>query len=220
MPRFAPALLLPLVLAFAGCDQIAVLDGSKAREAEGVAIGSACRQAGRAIEDCFTMNPDAPKASVFAGWKEMNDYMAANKLEPVKPEVPRPEAGKDKEDTKESKSKEEPKKEGAKTASAEKEEKSEKGGEGASAAPSPPGVPVVPATVNIPGLNTGTAITPSVPAPAAPTAPAPATTSSNAPAGSSIALGGQNIPLAVPANPPTVVSSSAASPAGAPPAHH
>ena len=72
-----------------------------------MAIGSACRQAGRAIEDCFTMNGDAPKASVFAGWKEMNDYMVANKLEAVKPEVPRP----DKEAKAEGKGKDEAKKE-------------------------------------------------------------------------------------------------------------
>ena len=90
--------LLLLLLPLTACDQIAALDGSKAREADGVAVGSACRQAGRAIEDCFTMNPDAPKASVFAGWKEMNDYMVQNKLDTVKPEIARPEpkeAGKD-----------------------------------------------------------------------------------------------------------------------------
>jgi hypothetical protein len=91
------SLLLPLLIvaaALAGCDQIAVLDGTKAREADGVAIGSACRQAGRAIEDCFTMNPEASKASVFAGWKEMNDYMVANKLETVNPQIARAEPAK------------------------------------------------------------------------------------------------------------------------------
>jgi len=93
MAHSRPLLLSLLILAtvLAGCDQIAVLDGSKAREADGVAIGSACRQAGRAIEDCFTMNPDSPKASIFAGWKEMNDYMVQNKLETVAPQLAKAE---------------------------------------------------------------------------------------------------------------------------------
>jgi hypothetical protein len=80
-------ILLCLVCLLAACDQIAALDGTKAREADGFAVGSACRQAGRAIEDCFNMNTDSPKASIFAGWKDMNDYMLQNKLEPVAPKV-------------------------------------------------------------------------------------------------------------------------------------
>ena len=71
---------LPLL---AACDQIAVLDGSKAREADAVAVGSACRHAGRALEDCFVMNAESPKAQVFAGWKEMNDYMTEKKIDVV-----------------------------------------------------------------------------------------------------------------------------------------
>ena len=71
---------LPLL---AACDQIAVLDGSKAREADAVAVGSACRHAGRALEDCFLMNAESPKAQVFAGWKEMNDYMTEKKIDVV-----------------------------------------------------------------------------------------------------------------------------------------
>ncbi len=74
-------LLLPLMLLAGACDQIAVLDGSKAREADAIAVGSACRQSGRALEDCFVMYPDSAKAQVFAGWKEMNDYMTSNKIE-------------------------------------------------------------------------------------------------------------------------------------------
>lgn len=76
------ALLLP---ALSACDQVAVLDGSKARDADAVAVGSACRHAGRALEDCFAMYPDSPKAPVFSGWKEMNDYMTTNKIEVVPP---------------------------------------------------------------------------------------------------------------------------------------
>ena len=91
----ASVFLLPLL---SSCDQIAVLDGTRAREADAVAVGSACRHAGRALEDCFNMNPDAPKAQVFAGWKEMNDYMTEKKIDviaptPVKPAVkPAPKA--------------------------------------------------------------------------------------------------------------------------------
>ena len=77
---------LPLL---AACDQIAVLDGSKAREADAVAVGSACRHAGRALEDCFVMNAESPKAQVFAGWKEMNDYMTEKKIDVVAAVVPK-----------------------------------------------------------------------------------------------------------------------------------
>ncbi|HEY4374572.1 MAG TPA: hypothetical protein VGN52_21800 [Burkholderiales bacterium] len=220
MSRSIVILLLPLFAAIAGCDQIAVLDGSKAREADGVAVGSACRQAGRAIEDCFTMNPDAAKASVFAGWKEMNDYMAANKLEPVTPQVPRPDPAK--ESAKEG-SKEAAKGEGEGKAKEGKKEASHaaagKEGEGAAeTASSAPGVPVVPATVNIPGLNTNPAAAPSPAPTAAAPAPAATTVSNPAPNSSSIALGGQNIPLAVPGTP--AAGSGAAPTAGGGSAHH
>lgn len=53
------------------------------REAESRAIGGACRHAGRAIEDCFTLNRQADKAAIFAGWREMNDYMAEKNISPV-----------------------------------------------------------------------------------------------------------------------------------------
>jgi hypothetical protein len=51
------------------------------READGKAIGSACRHALRGIEDCYTLNEKASKTAVFAGWKEMDQYMRENKLE-------------------------------------------------------------------------------------------------------------------------------------------
>ncbi len=82
-------LLLPL----AGCEWLGIDDPVKlaaAKEAEGKAVGSACRHAQRAIEDCYTLNPKAQKAAVFAGWKEMDEYMRENKLEGIAPVVPRP----------------------------------------------------------------------------------------------------------------------------------
>lgn len=89
-------LLVPLlagVTGLAGCDQLGIEDPAKlaaAKEAEGKAVGSACRHALRAIEDCYTLNPKALKAAVFAGWKEMDEYMRENKLDGVVPVVPRP----------------------------------------------------------------------------------------------------------------------------------
>ena len=58
-----------------------------ARDADGKAIGGACRHAGRAIEDCYTIYRKADRAAVFAGWRDMNDYMRENKIEPVVPQL-------------------------------------------------------------------------------------------------------------------------------------
>jgi len=95
LKRIAPPIWLPLLLPLAllsGCDQLGIEDPAKvlaAKEADGKAIGSACRNALRAIEDCYTLNPKAQKAAVFNGWKEMDEYMRENKLEGVVPVVPR-----------------------------------------------------------------------------------------------------------------------------------
>jgi hypothetical protein len=86
-PRLTAALLCALFGA-TGCN---LFGGESAesvaarREADGKAVGGACRHAGRAIEDCYTLNRRADKAAVYAGWREMNDYMRENKLEPVAP---------------------------------------------------------------------------------------------------------------------------------------
>ena len=81
------ALLLPLLLLagcpFGGADAAEGL--ALRREAEGKAIGGACRHAGRALEDCFALNKRADKAAAFAGWREMNDYMRENKIDAVPP---------------------------------------------------------------------------------------------------------------------------------------
>jgi len=82
---------LGMALAMSGCDQLGIESPAtvKARvEADGKAIGGACRHAGRAIEDCYTLNKKADKAAIFAGWREMSEYMAENKLEPVVPVIP------------------------------------------------------------------------------------------------------------------------------------
>ena len=81
------AALLCTLLGAAGCNFGSESAESVAarREADGKAVGGACRHAGRAIEDCYTLNRRADKAAVYAGWREMNDYMRENKLEPVLP---------------------------------------------------------------------------------------------------------------------------------------
>ncbi|HEY1131060.1 MAG TPA: hypothetical protein VGF12_16755 [Roseateles sp.] len=86
-------LALPLFAALSACEQLGIDDPVKvaaAKEAEGKAVGSACRHAMRAIEDCYVLNPKAQKAAVYAGWREMDEYMRENKLEGIAPVVPRP----------------------------------------------------------------------------------------------------------------------------------
>lgn len=88
MKRLALLLLLPATLA--GCDLLGIesADAVAARkEADGKAVGGACRHAGRAIEDCYALNKKADRAAVFAGWREMNDYMRENKIDAVAPQL-------------------------------------------------------------------------------------------------------------------------------------
>jgi len=83
------ALLVLPPLLLAGCEMFGGENAEQLaarKEAEGKAIGGACRHAGRAIEDCFALNKRADKAAVFAGWREMNDYMRDNKVDTVAPQ--------------------------------------------------------------------------------------------------------------------------------------
>ena len=92
--------LICCTLLLAACEQLGIEDPAKvaaaaaaAKEAEGKAVGSACRQTGRALEDCYALNPKAQKSAVFAGWRDMDGYMRENKIENAIPEtVPRPAA--------------------------------------------------------------------------------------------------------------------------------
>ncbi len=93
-PPLLLALALPLAGTLAGCDQLGIDTPAVVaarREADSKAIGGACRHAGRAIEDCYALNRKAEKSAVYAGWREMNEYMRENKIEPVAPVIP-PEA--------------------------------------------------------------------------------------------------------------------------------
>ena len=91
--RFVAAFLLPWLLA--GCEMLGIESPEKLaalKEGEGKAVGSACRHANRAIEDCYALNPKAQKSAVFAGWRDMDEYMRENKLEAVAPMLSPPGA--------------------------------------------------------------------------------------------------------------------------------
>jgi len=86
-------ILAPLLLLLVGCDQLGIESATAAaarRESEGKAVGAACRHAGRAIEDCFALNRRVDKASIYAGWREMDDYMRENKIQAVAPTLQPP----------------------------------------------------------------------------------------------------------------------------------
>ncbi len=90
MRRTVLAAVLACASLLAGCEMLGIESPEKvaaARDAEGRAIGGACRHAGRAIEDCFALNRRADKAAVFAGWRDMNDYMRENKITEVPPQL-------------------------------------------------------------------------------------------------------------------------------------
>ena len=86
MRRSRLALLIAAPLWLAGCDALGLEPASAVaarKDAEGRAVGAACRHAARAIEQCYAMNKRADKGAVFAGWREMNDYMRENNIEAV-----------------------------------------------------------------------------------------------------------------------------------------
>jgi len=84
--------LLPVwAILLAGCEQLGFEDPAKAaatKEAEGRALGGACRHSGRALEDCYALNPKQSKAAIYAGWRDMDAYMRENHIEVVAPELP------------------------------------------------------------------------------------------------------------------------------------
>ncbi len=91
MRPFTSLILGCFLLALAGCDQLGIETPDKAAarvEADGKAIGGACRHAGRALENCYEINRRASKAAVYAGWREMDGYMRENNIAVVKPTDP------------------------------------------------------------------------------------------------------------------------------------
>jgi hypothetical protein len=84
--------VLPLLSA---CDRLAdmlEMPNPVRENADAEAIGSACRQTGRSIEDCYALNPNAQKAAIFEGWKSMNEYMIKYSLKEVPSLIPRADA--------------------------------------------------------------------------------------------------------------------------------
>jgi len=83
-------LLICCVPLFVACEQLGIDDAVKiaaTREAEGRAVGGGCRHSGRALEDCYIINPKASKAAVFAGWRDMDAYMRENNIETATPQL-------------------------------------------------------------------------------------------------------------------------------------
>ena len=93
-PPMRPAVLALFTLAplwLAGCDQLGIESSTVTaarREAESKAIGAGCRHSARSVEQCYAQNKRAEKAAVFTGWKEMSEYMAANKIDAAPPPEP------------------------------------------------------------------------------------------------------------------------------------
>lgn len=91
--RIRSLLAACLLTVVAGCERLGIPDPEKQsaqKEADGRAVGAGCRHSGRPIEDCYKLNPKALKAAVFAGWKDMNDYMAENKIQTASVDVEKP----------------------------------------------------------------------------------------------------------------------------------
>lgn len=93
LPLRTACLVLTLALGLTACDSVQQQMGiettaSKAAQADGKAVGGACRQSGRAIEDCYSIYAWLPRAAVYDGWREMDAYMRENKLETIEPQLP------------------------------------------------------------------------------------------------------------------------------------
>ncbi len=87
-------LIIFAALLLSACDLLGLGPDPKIaqREADAKAIGGACRHGLRSIEDCYTLNKGVNKAAIYAGWREMDEYMRENKLEGLRAEIPLPTA--------------------------------------------------------------------------------------------------------------------------------
>jgi len=92
MRRLTLLLSIAAPLWLSGCDMLGIESASAVaarREADGKAVGAGCRHAARSVEQCYALNRRVDRASIFAGWREMNDYMRENKMEamPAQPDT-------------------------------------------------------------------------------------------------------------------------------------
>lgn len=76
-------LILCALISLSGCDKL--MEVVNKQQANGKAIGAACRHSGRALEDCYKRNARTPKADIFSGWKDMNEYMQQKKIDVIRP---------------------------------------------------------------------------------------------------------------------------------------
>lgn len=84
--KFACSWLIALAVlpALGGCSRFIPdpeLEAKRAEDEAG-ATGAGCRQSGRSLEDCFLRNEGLNRAGAVRGWREMDDYMRTNKIEP------------------------------------------------------------------------------------------------------------------------------------------
>ena len=82
------------LMSLSGCNLETLLADPKVaqREADAKAVGGACRHGLRSIEDCYSLNEKASRSAIFAGWKDMDQYMRDNKIEGVAPQGLKPNA--------------------------------------------------------------------------------------------------------------------------------
>ncbi|MCB8746435.1 hypothetical protein LHU53_05900 [Rhodoferax sp. U2-2l] len=87
-------LLLAVAVLLSACDLLGLGPDPRIaqREADAKAIGAACRNGLRGIEDCYALNKGVNKAAIYAGWLEMDAYMRENKLEGQRAEIAPPGA--------------------------------------------------------------------------------------------------------------------------------
>jgi hypothetical protein len=94
-------LVVATAVLLGGCEQLGIEtaeSAAAARQADGRAVGAACRHAGRAIEDCYRLYAKVDRSAVFAGWRDMNDYMREHSIEGVAPKMATQPAGDDEAD--------------------------------------------------------------------------------------------------------------------------
>lgn len=82
-------LIIFMTLLLSGCDMLGLGPDPRIaqKEAEAKAVGAACRNGLRSIEDCYALNKGVNKAFIYAGWLEMDAYMRENKLEGQRAEI-------------------------------------------------------------------------------------------------------------------------------------
>lgn len=132
--------MLALSFTLGACDYVASFTKPKQTpeeaKAEGIALGAGCRQAGQSLEDCYQRNPDKLKAGIFAGWKDMHEYMAAKNIPtvvpPPVPEKVEADTAKEKETPKDDRAARRERREREKAEKADKDSKSKDGGDSSS----------------------------------------------------------------------------------------